>query len=147
MFQQRRTLDELGRTLLITGIVCTILGTLVFRYGTWPRWVLSIVAAAALISCVLRMFSRNQARCYQQNLRFLTAWTAVRGFFRRLFGGSGGAYAHRARKARKNPTWNEIRQYKYFICPQCTQRLRVPRGKGRLRVTCTRCGHVFETKS
>lgn len=148
MFGQRRTLDELGRTLLIAGIVCTIAGTLIFKYGTWPRWLLSILAAAALIFCVIRMLSRNQDRCYRQNMRFLTAWTAVRDFFRRLSGPRAqGPRAHRARKARKNPTWNEIRQYKYFICPQCAQRLRVPRGKGRLRVTCTRCGYVFETKS
>ena len=40
-----------------------------------------------------------------------------------------------------------MRQYKYLLCPQCTQRLRVPRGKGRIRVTCTNCGNVFETKS
>ena len=55
--------------------------------------------------------------------------------------------ARRARRARKNPTWSEIKHYKYLICPQCTQRLRVPRGKGRLIVTCTRCGNRFETKS
>lgn len=147
MFGQRRALDELGRTLLITGIVCTIAGTLLFRYGTWPRWVLSILAAAVLIFCVIRMLARDQTRCYRQNMRFLTVCTAVRDFFRRLFRRRPYTPTHRARKARKNPTWSEIRQYKYFICPQCAQRLRVPRGKGRLRVTCTRCGHVFETKS
>ncbi len=149
MFERRRTLDELGRTLLITGVVCTIIGTWVFRYGTWPRWVFSILAAAALIFCVIRMLSRNPERCYAQNMRFLTVWTSVRDFFRRIFGGrsAGTTRTHRARRARKNPSWSEIRQYKYFICPQCAQRLRVPRGKGRLRVTCTRCGHKFETKS
>jgi len=52
-----------------------------------------------------------------------------------------------AKKARRNPTFEERRQYKYFHCNQCGQRLRVPRGKGRLRVTCTRCGNRFETRS
>ena len=143
---QRRPLDELGRTLLITGIVCSIISALLLRPGTWPRWVFSGLAAAALIACVLRMLSKNPARCNQQNMRFLTAWTATRDFFRHLFG-RGGQRPPRARRAGKSPTWSEIRQYKYFICPQCTQRLRVPRGKGRLRVTCTRCRHVFETRS
>ena len=143
---RRKVLDELGRTLLIVGIIATIISTLVFKYGTWPRWVFSILAAAALIFCVLRMLSRNQTRIYNQNMRFLTFWTGLRDFFRNPFG-KKGRRTHRARKARKNPSWSEIKQYKYFICPQCTQRLRVPRGKGRLRVTCTRCGHVFETKS
>ena len=51
------------------------------------------------------------------------------------------------KKAGKNPTWAELKQYKYLICPQCAQRLRVPRGKGRIRVTCINCGNVFETRS
>ena len=146
---RRKILDELGRTLLIIGIILTLVSMLVFKYGTWPRWVFSILSAAALVFCVLRMFSRNQTRVYNQNMRFLTFWTGLRDFFRRLFGKGQprGKRVHRARKARKNPSWSEIKQYKYFICPQCTQRLRVPRGKGRLRVTCTRCGHIFETKS
>ncbi|NCB05936.1 MAG: hypothetical protein EOM69_10520, partial [Clostridia bacterium] len=55
--------------------------------------------------------------------------------------------APRAKRAHKNPTWAELKQYKYLICPQCAQKLRVPRGKGRLRVTCTNCGNVFETRS
>ena len=147
MFKQRRFLDELGRTLLIFGVVCTIFGLLVFQVGTWPQRVLSILAACTLTICVIRMLSGNQARCYQQNLRFLSALTAIRDFFRRLFGKKTSPRTHRARKAQKNPTWAEFRQYKYLICPQCTQRLRVPRGKGRLRVTCTRCGNVFITKS
>ena len=147
MFRQRKPLDELGRTLLIFGVVCSIFALLVFQFGTWPNRVLSILAAIALTFCVVRMLSGNQARCYQQNLRFLSAWTTVRDFFRGSSRQRSGYRAHRAKKAHKNPTWAEFRQYKYFICPQCTQRLRVPRGKGRLRVTCTRCGNVFITKS
>ena len=143
---QRRPLDELGRTLLITGLICSITSTLLLRATTWPRWVFSGVAAAALIVCILRLLSKNPARCNRQNMQFLAAWVAIREFFHRLFG-RGGHRVPRARRARKHPTWSEIRQYKYFICPQCTQRLRVPRGKGHLRVTCTRCHHVFETKS
>jgi RNase P subunit RPR2 len=87
-------------------------------------------------------------------MKFLTIVTGVKNWFRQTFKQTGSprtktqrTKTHRARKVKKNPTWSEIRQYKYLICPQCTQRLRVPRGKGRIRVTCTRCGNVFETKS
>lgn len=152
MFQkQQRHLDELNRTMLIAALVITIIGMFFFQFGTWPRYVFSAVSAALLVLLVLRMTSRNQARRNQENMRFLTVVTAVRDWFRRTFRkdtSSGGTYrAPRAKKAGKNPSWSEIRQYKYLICPQCTQRLRVPRGKGRIRVTCTNCGNVFETKS
>lgn len=153
MFQrQQRYLDELNRAMLIAALILTIIGMFFFQYGTWPRYVTTGLAAALLILLVLRLFSRDQNRRYQENLKFLSASTAVKNWFRSTFK-SGGTHApkqpkpHRAHKARKNPTWSEIKQYKYLICPQCTQRLRVPRGKGRIRVTCTRCGNVFEAKS
>ena len=43
--------------------------------------------------------------------------------------------------------WREYRTYRYLICPQCSQRLRVPRGKGKIRVTCTKCRNQFIAKS
>lgn len=39
------------------------------------------------------------------------------------------------------------RQYKVFKCKNCGQKLRVPRGKGRIRVTCRNCGSQFSMKS
>lgn len=39
------------------------------------------------------------------------------------------------------------KDYKYFRCPNCGQRLRVARGAGRLRITCRSCGVSFEENS
>ena len=39
------------------------------------------------------------------------------------------------------------RDYRFFSCPGCRSYLRVPRGKGRIQVTCPRCGHRFDRKS
>jgi len=38
------------------------------------------------------------------------------------------------------------KNYRYFKCPTCGQSLRAPKGRGRIRVTCSRCRHVFEKK-
>lgn len=148
MFQRQSQLDSLNRTLLITGICCALLNGLLFSRIVWLRIPLSVLAAGCLIFAVIRLLGGNPARRNQENMRFLTIVTAVRNWFYKTFQKrERTARTHRAQKARKNPTWSEIKQYKYFICPQCAQRLRVPRGKGKLRVTCTRCGNVFETKS
>ncbi len=152
MFEQRgRMLDDLNRMLLITGLVLSILGSLVFSQMRIVRMICSGVAAILLILVVLRMFSKNTQKRNQENMKYLTVVTAIKTWFQTTFrgqkAGGGTAHARRAKKVRKNPTWSEIKQYKYFICPQCAQRLRVPRGKGRIRVTCTHCGNVFETKS
>jgi uncharacterized paraquat-inducible protein A len=152
MFQrQQRYLDELNRTMLITALVLSIIGMFFFEFGTWPRYVFSALAAALLILLVIRMTSRNQTKRNQENMHFLTIVTAVSDWFRRTFRKgttvNGSYQAPRAKKSGKKPSWNEMREYKYLLCPQCAQRLRVPRGKGRIRVTCTNCGNVFETKS
>lgn len=41
----------------------------------------------------------------------------------------------------------QSRDYRFFSCPGCGSYLRVPRGKGRIQVTCPRCGHRFDRKS
>ena len=37
--------------------------------------------------------------------------------------------------------------YHYYRCPQCRQKLRVPRGRGRIQISCPRCGTQFIKKS
>ena len=151
MFQQmRRGLDELSRTMLITALVLSIIGMAVSGSVGWLRIVLSLLSGALLVLIVLRMFSKDYNKRNQENMKYLTIETAVKNWFRGIFHkkGAGASYsAPRAKRAGKNPTWSELKQYKYLICPQCAQRLRVPRGKGRIRVTCTNCGNVFETRS
>ena len=39
------------------------------------------------------------------------------------------------------------KEHRYFKCPSCGQYLRVPRGKGRITVTCRGCGATFQEKS
>lgn len=46
--------------------------------------------------------------------------------------------------------WNKKatdKQYQYFKCPHCKKKLRVPRGKGNITVTCPRCRSEFKGKS
>jgi len=150
MFQQQRRIDELNRTMLIAALVLSLAGMIVSNTVGWLSIVLSLLSGALLVLIVIRMTSRNFNKRNQENMKYLTYETAVKDWFRRTFRAkSAGAksYANRTKRAHKNPTWAEMKQYKYLICPQCAQRLRVPRGKGRLRVTCTNCGNVFETRS
>jgi len=148
--QQRRGLDELNRAMLITALVLSLLGMLFTPLGSWMRYLFTGLSAVLLVLMVVRMTSKNTAKRYQENLQYLRVATQIGDWFKRTFrqrGTGAKTTTKRARRASKNPTWSELKQYKYFICPQCAKRLRVPRGKGRIRVTCTNCGNVFETKS
>ena len=50
--------------------------------------------------------------------------------------------------------WSEMKKrreqsatHRFFKCPKCRQTVRVPKGKGRIRITCPKCGEIFERKS
>ena len=164
MFQPPRIgLDALNKALLFLALLARLL-SLFLPYRADPRLICTAVLGLCVALAVFRLFSGNRDRRYTENQRYLTFTTGLREWWMRVRNAgqrpAGQKRAkqpkppkaektrqHRAHKARKNPTWSEIKHYKYLICPQCTQRLRVPRGKGRLRVTCTRCGNKFEAKS
>ena len=39
------------------------------------------------------------------------------------------------------------REHRYFSCPQCTQSVRVPKGKGKIAITCPKCREKFVKKT
>ncbi len=83
-----------------------------------------------LFLCYYRTFSRNISKRTEENYKF---------------------YTLKDRAAAKLNTykgmWANRRQYHYYRCPQCHQKLRVPRGRGRIQISCPRCGTQFIKKS
>ena len=77
-----------------------------------------LLSYGLMIWAIFRVMSRNTYKRYQENRRFLQ-------FFDRL----------------------KDRQNKYFDCPKCHQTVRVPRGKGRISITCPRCKEKFIRKT
>ena len=67
-----------------------------------------------MILAIFRTLSRNTYKRYQENRKFLQ-------FFDRI----------------------KDRQHRYFDCPKCRQMVRVPRGKGKISITCPRCREKF----
>ncbi len=97
-----------------------ILGVILNLVGTISRITLfSALAYIPLIWTIFRTFSRNVPQRYAENQKFLQ-------FFARI-------------KGRKT--------YCYFKCPSCKTRVRVPRGKGTLRITCPSCRQQFTKKT
>ena len=50
-------------------------------------------------------------------------------------------------KRANRPSREERKKYKVFICPTCKQKLRVPRGKGKISISCPKCGTSFIKKT
>ena len=116
--------DALNQFLSIAAVVLILL-SLVTRLGLF-----SWLGLAALISCYFRTFSRNISRRTEENYRFYS-------FQERLMGKWKGV------KRR----WADRKTYRYYRCPKCRQLLRVPKGRGRIEISCPRCGTQFIKKS
>lgn len=139
MLRGRYGFDQLSRALSFLGLGLMLVR--MFITPTSAAWtVLNVASLMCIVLVLLRMFSKNFEARSKENAWFMRFWLKLTAFFKQ---GSGA----RAKVVRHNPTFEERRKYKYFSCTQCAQKLRVPRGKGKLMVTCTRCGNKFGIKS
>lgn len=141
-------LDELNKALLITAGVSYLLSFVLNRYAG-ASTIFRLLFAAAAVFLGIRLFAGHPEKRNAENMKFLAGVAAVKDFFR---GKSGPRQAATASASgglldKWKRQWQEYRTYRYLICPQCSQRLRVPRGKGKIRVTCTKCRNQFVAKS
>ena len=119
--------DQLNMFLLAADMLLLLLGAIFAR--SIGR-VLSPLALALLIAVYLRMFSRNLYKRRQENERYLLKKEKLVRSFR----------VWRER-------WNQRRDYKFFTCPSCKAVMRVPKGRGKIRIVCRKCGNSFTGKS
>lgn len=115
--------DKFNIFLLVLGLVFSLFGRLFF----WP---LFLLADVLYIYALFRMLSRNVPARQREYAAFLKVWSPIENWFR-------------FQKRR----FAERKQYKYFKCPHCRQKLRAPRGRGKIEVTCQKCRQVFVTKT
>lgn len=92
--------------------------------------ILYLLALVILGICYFRMFSRNYVKRSGENQKYLDMTRDVRT---RLF------------KAKNRIL--QSKDYHIYKCPACGQKIRIPRGKGRICITCPKCRHEFEKKS
>ena len=116
--------DQLSRFLSFLAMVLIVLN-LFLRSNV--LWVLSL---AALVLVYVRMFSRNFEKRRRENARYLQVKAKL----------TGGVKNWTDRR-------KQSKDYVFFRCPSCHAMLRVPRGKGKIRVTCRKCGNAFEKKT
>ena len=110
-----------GSDKLNTAILMVAL-VLVLVYTFLPfglvKIILWIISYVLMIWAIFRMLSRNTYRRYQENRRFLQIVDGIRD-----------------------------REHRYYNCPTCRQRVRVPRRKGKISITCPKCREKFFRKT
>ena len=116
--------DQLNRALNIATLVLLVLSLVLGRAGIGKLfWLLAV---ASLVWSTFRTFSCNIPKRQREN----------------------AAYLGLTRKTRENlrgakDRFRQRREYRFFRCPSCRTWLRVPRGKGKLNITCRQCGERF----
>ena len=123
-FAGRNGADSLSRTTCI--LACLLLILSMFFHGVVST-VLWALALAFLVISYFRMLSRNIWKRRAENQKFLDKTAPIRKKVNQW-------------KLR----WRQRNLYAFFKCPQCGTVLRVPKGKGKIRVTCKNCSNVME---
>ena len=125
--QGRYGVDALGKTINIVSLILLVLA-LFTRFS-----LLYFLGIALIIYEYYRMFSRNIQKRYQENQKFLTFKykMAIKfGKIKNIFKPRADAKTHRIYK-----------------CPSCKQKVRVPKGRGRIEITCPKCKEKFIKKT
>ena len=114
IFIGRNGPDQLSFALLILSIA---LNFVPWRY----MFAFSLIITAI---AVMRMFSRNIMQRQKENMAFMGVVNKVKSWY----------YRNKARRQQR-------KYYKIFKCPNCSLKLRVPRGKGKVSIKCSKCGN------
>lgn len=123
MMVGRYGVDQLGYALLAVYFVLWLLSSLL------RSRLLNLLATLCALLVFYRMFSRQIDRRRSENARFLDLVRPI-------------VHRYNVNKCRRND-----KDHCYFRCPNCGQQLRVPKGKGKISITCRSCGVSFEEKT
>lgn len=122
--QGRYGADELSKFLTGIGMALIILSIItrisIFHLLFW----------VCLIYSYFRMFSKNYSARYAENQKFLV----LKNQFR-----------YKLENHKKLREQKKI--YHIYSCPYCKQKIRIPKGKGTIIITCPKCKEEFGKRS
>ncbi len=120
----RYGMDQLSRNLSLICLVLLII-TMFVRNN-----VIYTIALVGIVYTYFRVFSRNISKRSEENERYLRFHYKVVGKINKI----------KFRIA-------DNKTHKIFKCPSCSQKIRVPRGKGRISIKCPKCRIEFIKKT
>ena len=123
--------DQLNTALLVCYLAIWILGNILVAItkSSLLASVVNVLMTVLAVAIFFRMFSKNLVKRRAENAKFLAWWYPAKN---RLKGA-------KQRMADKD--------HKYFTCKSCKTICRVPVGKGKIIITCPKCGAKISTKS
>lgn len=120
----RYGVDSLSKFMLGTAVAL-----LVFAMGFRNNF-LNTLACLLVLLCYFRMFSRNYQKRAEENQKFLELKGKAATFLKR-----------------EKEYFEQRKTHHIYKCPSCKQKIRVPKGKGKICITCPKCHTEFIKKS
>lgn len=115
--------DQLSVFLMVLYVLLSLLS------GLFSSGLLYYAALLPMAYCIYRILSKNIYKRREENAKFMEAASPLVRWFK------------------LKRTIRRDKEHRYFKCPNCGQQLRVPRGKGKIQITCRGCGVSFEENS
>ena len=116
----RYGMDSFGKFTIIAGLVTMILA------GWNDSLILSLVSWTCIVYSYFRMFSKNIYKRSSENQWYLNKTYKLRQAFYK----------------QKN-LMLQRKTHHIYKCPTCRQKIRIPRGKGRIEIRCPKCSSTF----
>lgn len=108
-------------------VICALLLNLIESFTR--VYVLSFISLGILIYASYRMLSKNIVKRRIENDKYNEIVTIMKRYWK-VF--------------KSNLT---DKRYRYYLCPTCHQMVRVPKGHGKVTITCPNCRNKFEKRS
>lgn len=93
-------------------------------------WIFDLLAIALIVHMYFRILSRDVSKRYEENQKYVN--------FR---------YNAVVKWDKKKKRIAQRRNYRFYKCPMCRQEVRVPKGHGKIQITCPKCRETFIKRS
>ncbi len=120
-FYGRNGFDDLAKHSLILSIVVFLI------YGFLPQGILklifSLITYGLMVYAYFRILSKKVYKRTQENKKYLGAINMTK------------------------TRWKQRKTHKFYRCPKCKTWLRVPKGRGKITITCVKCSTKFDKRT
>ena len=120
----RYGVDKMNQVLSVCSLILIVFG--IFFKVSLLYW----VGLAVIIYIYFRMLSKDIPRRYAENQAFLQQYYRLTGWF-----------------TGKKQSMERNKGYRIYKCPQCRQKVRVPKGTGKISIHCPKCSNDFIRRS
>ena len=127
--QGRYGVDQFAKFTMGVALVSIVLAIFV-NTGSSAGSLLDMLGLVAIVYTYFRIFSRNISKRAQENQKYLSATAKLR-----------------QRLNKEKNMMKQRKDYHIYTCPSCGQKVRIPRGKGKIEISWPKCHSKFVKRS